>query len=50
MTNDETLNKMVAIFPSTFVIRALSSLYIQIANVERVVFDELAARLDDVAH
>ena len=27
-----------------------SSSHVQIADIERVVFDELAARLDDVAH
>ena len=51
MTDDETLDEMIANLPSTFVLRASSFLLnIQVANIERVVLDELATRFDDVAH
>ena len=51
MTSDETLDEMIANLPSTFVIRASSFLlHIEVANIERVVLDELAAGLYFVAH
>ena len=50
MTNDETLNEMIANSLSTFVIGSFSFLHIEITNIQRVILDKLSAGLDDVSH
>ena len=50
MTNDETRNNVTAAFLRHLSFELRHSLDIQVAHVQRVVFDELPARLNHVAH